>query len=238
MSAAATDAGADAKPDPVARLLAALRISGRRLVETSPGAWAVLTRDDRRARRLMMVDGEIVARLLRDQKLRHTGDGACVLAEGVIVAPPPSTSAFALIAAGRPRRSGEPAKGFLGLAVLARRGAGPLSMRQVKAGLRLIADAEREHNSAGLAMNWSAGPTDRRARGPQRGGQTSAAASASAQLKRVRAFAGEDAWRLAWLACIEGATLAVLKKKTGLSKGAMGAALAQALEQLANAYER
>lgn len=186
----------------------------------------------------MIVDGETVARLLCDQKLRHTGDGACVLADGIVAAPPPSLSVSALIAAGRPRRNGEPAKGFLGLAVLARRGAGPLSMRQVKAGLRLIADAEREHNSSGLTMNWGAGPTDKRASGPQRGGQTSSAASASAQIKRVRALAGEDAWQLAWLACIEGATLRTLKERTGLSQRATGAALSCALERLANAYER
>lgn len=238
MSAAPPSAAATPKPELAERLLVALRISGRRLVELRPGAWAVLARDDRRARRLMTVDGETVTRLLCDQKLRHTGDGACVLADGVLVAPPPSQSVSALIAAGRPRRNGEPAKGFLGLAVLARRGSGPLSMRQVNAGLRLIADAEREHNSSGLTMNWGAGPTDKRARGPQRGGQTSSAANASAQIKRVRALAGEDAWQLTWLACIEGAMLRTLKERTGLSQRAAGLALSRALEQLANAYER
>ncbi len=238
MSVVSTAALPAAKPDTAERLLVALRISGRRLVEVRPGVWAVLTRDDRRARRLMTVDGDTVARLLHDQKLQHTSDGACVLADGLVIAPPPSTSAWALIAAGRPRRSREPAKGFLGLAVLARRGAGPLSMRQVKAGLRLVADAEREHNSSGLTMNWGAGPTDRSARGPQRGGQTSSAASASAQLKRVRALAGEAAWRLAWMACVDGATLAALKEKAGLSQREVGAALARALEQIAYAYER
>lgn len=238
MSAVATDKAPAAKPDMAGRLLVALRISGRRLVEVRPGAWSVLTRDDRRARRLMTVDGDMVARLLGEQKLRLTGDGACVLADGLIIAPPPSTSAWALIAAGRPRRSREPAKGFLGLAVLARRGAGPLSMRQVKAGLRLVADAEREHNSSSLTMNWDAGPSDRRARGPHRGGQTASAANASAQLKRVRALAGEDAWRLAWLACVDGATLSALRQKSGLSQREVGVALARALEQIANAYER
>jgi len=238
MNAAATDVAVAARPDAAERLLVALRISGRRLVELRPGAWAVLARADRRARRLMAVDGDTVARLLHERKLQRTDDGACVLAEGLVAAPRPIVSAWALIAAGRPRRSGEPSKGFLGLAVLARRGAGPLSMRQVKAGMRLIADAEREHNSAGLTMNWDAGPTDKRARGPQRGGQTLSAASASARLKRVRALAGEDAWRLAWLACVDGATLEALKEKTGLPQRAVGAALARALAQLANAYER
>ena len=237
MSAPSSGDGAASKPDQTERLLAALRFSRRRLVELSPGAWAVLARDDRRARKLMTVDGDTVARLLRDQKLRHTDDGACVLAEGTFVVPP-NPSVYALIAAGRPRRHGAAAKGFLGLAVLARRGAGPLSMRQVKAGTRLIADAEREHNSSGLTMNWGASPTDRRARGPRRGGQTASAASASAQLKRVRALLGEDVWRLVWLACVEGATLRALKEKTGLSQRAAGAALARALERLANAYER
>lgn len=152
MSPVARDALA-ARPDLAERALVALRISGRRLVELGPGVWAVLTRDDRCARCLMTVDGDTLARLLRDQKLRHTSNGACVLADGLVVALPPSTSAWALIAAGRPRRSREPAKGFLGLAVLARRGAGPRSMREVKAGLRLVADAEREYDSAGLTMN-------------------------------------------------------------------------------------
>jgi len=224
--------------DPAARVLVALRISGRRLVELRPGAWTVLARPDRRAKRLLEVDGDMVARLLDEQKLQRTADGDCVLADSVAGPPRPSVSAWAFIAAGRPRRRGEPSKGFLGLAVLARRGAGPLSMRQVKAGMRLVADAERENNSAGLTMNWDAGPSDGRPRGPRRGGQTSSAASASARLKRVRALAGEPSWSLAWLACVEGATLRELKARMALSQRAVGAALAHALEQVANAYER
>jgi hypothetical protein len=140
-----------------ARLLSTLRISGRRVVEMAPGAWAVLGRPDRRTRRMMSVDGATVARLLAERKLCLTTDGACVLADGVIAPPPPSLSANAFIAAGRTRRKGDAGKGFLGLAVLARRGQGPLNLRQVKAGLRLIADAELDSNSRGLTMNWDAG---------------------------------------------------------------------------------
>lgn len=220
------------------RLLSILRISGRRLVEMQPGVWAVLNGADRRTRRLLAVDGDVVSRLLAQGKLRATGDGACVLADGIVGPPPPSISANAFIAAGRPQRSGEPAKGFLGLAVLARRGRGPLSLRQVKAGLRLIADAERESNSKGLTMNWDAGPADANRRGPRKGGQTSSASSASAMLKRVRDLAGEDSWRLAWLACVEGATLQSIKTRMSLSQRGLGVALSRALEDVANAYER
>lgn len=225
--------------DVTARLLSTLRISGRRVVEMAPGAWAVLGRPDRRTRRLLSVDGATVARLLAERKLSLTTDGACVLADGVVIAPPPpSLSANAFLAAGRTRRSGEAGKGFLGLAVLARRGKGPLNLRQVKAGLRLIADAELEANSKGLTMNWDAGPADAQRRGPRRGGQSAAAASATAKLKRVRGLAGEASWRLAWPACIEGATLKSIKTQTGLGQRTLGPALARALEDIANAYER
>lgn len=236
--------GAQATPEPAAtrdiaaRLLSTLRISGRRVVEMEPGAWAVLGRPDRRTRRLLSVDGATITRLLAERKLDLTADGACVLAEGVIAPPPPSASAYAFIAAGRPRRNGAPAKGFLGLAVLARRGRGPLNLRQVKAGLQLIADAEQEANSKGLTMNWDAGPADKLRRGPRRGGQPAAGASATARLKRVRGLAGESSWRLAWLACVEGATLGAIKTQMGLGQRALGAALARALEDIANAYER
>jgi|JI10StandDraft_1071094.scaffolds.fasta_scaffold02130_28 hypothetical protein len=221
-----------------ARLLSTLRISGRRVVEMAPGAWAVLGRPDRRTRRMMSVDGATVARLLAERKLCLTTDGACVLADGVIAPPPPSLSANAFIAAGRTRRKGDAGKGFLGLAVLARRGQGPLNLRQVKAGLRLIADAELDSNSRGLTMNWDAGPADAQRRGPRRGGQSASAASAAAKLKRVRGLAGEASWRLAWLACIEGATLKSIKTQTGLGQRTLGPALARALEDIANAYER
>lgn len=229
---------APAVGDIAARLLATLRISGRRVVEMAPGVWAVLGRPDRRTRRLLSVDGATVARLLAEQKLNRMTDGACVLADGVIAPPPPSLSAHAFIAAGWTRRKGEPGKGFLGLAVLARRGQGPLNLRQVRAGLRLIADAERETNSGGLTMNWDAGPADAQRRRPRRGGQSVAAASATARLKRVRGLAGETSWRLAWLACIEGATLKSIKAQMGLGQRALGPALACALEDIANAYER
>lgn len=224
--------------DPAARLLSTLRISGRRLVEMQPGAWAVLGRPDKRTRKLLTVDGDMVARLLAEQKLRATQDGACVLADdGMVTPPPPAISACAFIAAGRARRGGEPAKGFLGLAVLARRGLGPLSMRQVKAGLRLMADAEQETNSKGLTMNWDAGPAGKGRRGPRKGGQSAAASSATVRLKRVRALAGEGAWRLAWLTCVEGASMVSVKAQTGLSRRKVGAALAHALETIATAYE-
>ena len=221
-----------------ARLLSTLRISGRRVVEIAPGAWAVLGRPDRRTRRMMVVDGATVARLLAERKLCLTTDGACVLADGVIAPPAPSLSANAFVAAGRTRRKGDAGKGFLGLAVLARRGQGPLNLRQVKAGLRLIADAELDSNSRGLTMNWDAGPADAQRRGPRRGGQSAAAAGAAAKLKRVRGLAGEASWRLAWAACIEGATLKSIKTQTGLGQRTLGPALARALEDIANAYER
>jgi len=238
VSAAGAEAPASPKQDVAARALAALRISGRRLAELRPGLWAVLSRADRRSRAMVVVDGETVARLLADGSIRETEDGDCVLSEGAVIAPAPSLSLWALIAAGRKWRSTESFKGFIGLAVLARRGEGPLSMRQVKAGMRLVADAELETNSGGLTMNWDAGPSDRRRRGPQGGGQSASSAQASARLKRVQALAGEEAWKLAWIACVEGVSLKDLKARSGLGQRTLGPALARALEQLANAYER
>lgn len=239
MSGASAAASDPATPrDISARLLATLRISGRRVVEVESGVWAVLGRPDRRTRRMLEVDGATVTRLLAEQKLRLTEDGACVLADGAFAPPPPSLSACAFIAAGRPRRNGSIAKGFLGLAVLSRRGQGPLSPRQVKAGLRLITDAEQEVVSKGLTMNWDAGPVDARQFGPGKGGRSPASASAAARLKRVRGLAGEKSWGLAWMACVEGATLQAIRTQMGLSQRTLGVALSRALEDIANAYER
>lgn len=238
MTSATCETEEATKPDIAARVLVALRISGRRLVELRPAVWGVLIRADCRSRPLLTVDGDTVQRLIADQRVRQMEDGACVLSEGAVVTPAPSLSIWALIAAGRRRRSTETLKGFIGLAVLARRGAGPLNMRQVKAGLRLVTDAELEANSAGLTMNWDAGPSDKRKRGPQRGGQTVTSGSASAQLKRVRVLVGDEAWKLVWTACVEGASLKDLKTRTKLSQRMLGPELAKALDLLANAYER
>lgn len=180
----------------------------------------------------------MVSRLLAEGKLRVVEDGACALAEGIVGPPAPSLSVSAFIAAGRPQRNGEPAKGFLGLAVLARRGRGPLSLRQVKAGLRLIADVEQEENSRGLTMNWDAGPADAQRRGPRKGGQTASASNASVRLKRVRSLAGDHSWSLACMACVEGATLQAIKRRMAYSQRGVGLALSRALEDIANAYER
>jgi len=238
MSVAADNPTPTARSDLAARVLSALRISGRRLIEVQTGSWALMARADRRSRPLLIVDGETVARLIADHSLRLTEDGACVLSDGVMVAPGPSLSFWALIAAGKKRRETDSLKGFVGLAVLARRGAGPLNMRQVKAGMKLVADAELEANSAGLTMNWDAGPSDRHRRGPQRGGQAATSADASIRLRRVRGLVGDTAWKLVWTACVDGVSLKELKTRTGLGQRTLGPALARALDQLANAYER
>lgn len=220
------------------RVLRALRISGRHLAEIGPGRWGVLTGNDRRRRPAVVIAGDEVARLLAAGQLQRIADGACLLADLPPAAPSPSVSAWSLIPASHPRRGTRHARGFVGLAVLARRGQGPLSLRHVKAGLRLVADAEEAASGPGLTMDWSAGPITRRRRGPGGGGQTAAAAGASARLRRVRGLAGEAAWRLAWLACVEGATLVTMKQRTGFTQRQIGRALADALEQVASAYER
>ena len=219
----------------VERVLRALRITGRRLVKVAVG-WSVQGGGDRRRKaRLVLEDAEVV-RLAEEGKLLIAGEDVFVLA-GVNVEPHPPVQPWVFITAGMRRTARYAGIGFMALALRARKGEGPLTMRHVQAGLRMIADVERRETSRGLTMDWDAGPVDRQRRGGGAGGLRGSSAQAQRRLRRVKALAGAEAWSVAWAVCIEGASLRGVQARFALLQRDVGKTVAAALEAVALAYE-
>lgn len=223
-----------------ARALRALSVSGRVLARRRGGAWGVLNGRDRRGRPIVTLPEETVERLACEGVLRMLDAHAYALALGPGAAPvvaPPPRRVFVAADARRPgRRSG--GIGFAGLAMLAQQGRGPLDMRQVQAGLRLGRDAERASADARLTMNWDAGPVTPQRRAGKRGGLAGEARHVARFLDRLRARLGDATWRLLWALCVDAETLRAIKKRFCISQGDLHAGVAQALERLAEAYDR
>lgn len=213
----------------------ALAITGRQLVRLKAG-WGVMRGMDRRVRaRFTLEDGE-VARLVAQGRLAAAGEDIRVLTD-VRVEPLPMIEPWAFIAAGRRDVTRATGVGFAALATAARKGQGPLSMRHVYAGLRLIADVERRDTSKGLTMDWDAGPVDRQKRSGVAGGFKGSAADAARRLRRVKALVTDDAWKLAWAACVDAMSLVALQKRFRLGQREVRPAVAAALEVIALAYD-
>lgn len=221
-----------------ARALSALRISGRRLIR-APTGWQVLARGDARTRPLATLDDASTARLLAAGRLSETDHGALILGDAHAPAARTSRSgtppdrAFLLATTTRPASR---APGFLGLARKAERGDGPLSPRQIRAGLALIRDAEAATRQSGLVMDPASPMRDRDVRRTWRGGGVDAGARARASLRRLRAQVTEAAFALGWSACVDARSLTWLARRHIQPRDRIGKALACALEDIADGY--
>lgn len=220
----------------VERALRALDLSGRKLVRTREG-WSVLLSADRRRRgRMLLTDAE-VASLTERGVLRACEPDVYVLAD-VVVQPRPQIEPWAFIVATRREGARHGGRGFSALAWRARKGEGPLTMRHVEAGLRLIKDVEQRETSRGLTMDWDAGPVDRQRRSGTSGGFRGLAAKASERVRRLRRHMSVDGFSLAWALCVEAMPLRTLSARFGISKRHIEAVVAEALEEIAQAYDR
>ena len=111
-------------------------------------------------------------------------------------------------------------------------------MRHVEAGLRLIQDVEQRENSRGLTMNWETGPVDRQRRSGTSGGFRGIAAKRSERIRRVKRFVSVDAFGLVWALCIEAMPIRALRERFGIARRQVDAVVAEALEEVALAYDR
>lgn len=220
------------------RVLRALSISGRRLVQLSAETWGVRGGADRRRRPRLIVDGETVMRLVEAGDLVSAGEGVWVLRPDAAVPLAPTTRW--VFTATSVRRAGARMRGFgfVGMARQAREGGGPISLRHAQAGLKLIADAERAAADARLTMDWDAGPSTRQRRGASNGaGRAGDALAAAQMLRRLRGRVGESAWRMVWALCVDGDTQLAVMKRFAITQTFIKARVAEALEKLAVAYE-
>ena len=230
-------AGTPPAPDRLMRARRALKVSGRRLMQLAGGSWAVLADGDRRRRAVVELAAHEGATLLAEGRLVPAEGGGYVLAAG---APAPAEPEAApgpgiFLAVGAPR-SRQGGAGFVGLARRAAEAGAVLSLRQVRAGLRLIADAERSLSVPGLTMDWDAVPSSRGRRAGQAGGIAASARAATVRIAKLREAAG-DGLALAWAACVEGRPLSRIESRFGLAARSGAAQLAKALEKIARAYD-
>ncbi|MDZ4761741.1 MAG: DUF6456 domain-containing protein [Alphaproteobacteria bacterium] len=212
-----------------------LQVSGRRLMCLG-AEWGVLAGGDRRTRPMTRLSAGSAARLIASGVVKRAPGGGFVLAEAAGREHAPETGPGIFIVAGAPR-SRRRGVGFQGLAQRALVGEGPLSLRQMRAGVRLIADAEASLRSRGLTMNWDAAPVDRVRRGGGTGGLGAPAREAARRIARLRSEVGDGLMDLAWAACVQGCPLGALERRHGLAARSGSARLALALERLAAAYD-
>jgi hypothetical protein len=204
------------------------------------GSWGVHGSNDRRRRPLAKLDATSVEQLSREGHLVEAGEGSLVLAgldgERAMAPAMPPRWVFVAASARRPgARNG--GVGFAGLAMLARQARGPLSMRHVQAGLRLVRDAERAASDARLTMNWDSGPVTRQRRSGVPGGASGDAMRAMRELQALRAVLKEGTWRLLWSLCVDGDSLRAVGRRFGLQPREAHAAIKEALALLAEAYD-
>lgn len=219
----------------VERVLRALKISGRRLVKTGE-RWGVIGGEDRRRKARLQLEREEVEQLAREGAIVAL-DAQTFGLEGVTVAEPLDVDPWAFVAAGLRQTSVRRGFGFAALALQARRGVGPLTLRHVQAGLRLISDVEGSANADRVTMDWDAGPVDRQRRSGKAGGLRGIAVDASRRLRHARGMMDPVQWSVAWALCVDGQSMRVVKRRFGLGQRNSGRAFAAAMEALANAYE-
>lgn len=220
----------------IERVMRALSLSGRRLGRTDAG-WSVLASADRRGRaRLLLQDAEVQA--LEDAGRLKQAEADMYVVADVRVEAKPALEAWAFIEASRRVKKRQLEIGFGALVWRAKTGEGPLTMRHIEAGLKLIADVEQRDNSRGLTMNWDAGPVDRQRRTATSGGYIGVSARTAERLRRVKLHTSEAALSLVWALCVEGTPLRTLRQRFGIGPRKIGRVAAAALEEVALAYER
>jgi hypothetical protein len=123
------------------------------------------------------------------------------------------------------------------MAIRAKSGEGPLTLRQATAGLRLIEDAEQASRDPYLTMNWDAAPADKIRRSAGAGGLLRAVRRSQLRIHRLKTALGEPAFALVWSACIQRLPIRVLERRHHLARRAGPGALAEVLERVASAYD-
>ena len=223
-------------PPELDSIVRVLGISGRRLVECG-GMWRILPHGDKRRRPFMELSAEQVEQLRSEKRIVLSANGYVLAADGHLSPEEPlAAGPWVFKAAGVPAANGW--RGFARLAELARLGRGPLSLRQALAGLRLIEDAEAAARDSLLTMNWDAVPADRNTRSGRDGGLQPHARRAAQRIERIRTALGKQDFALVYSACVERVPLKALQRRFGLKRLGARTALPDALEKVAEVYDR
>ena len=219
------------------RALRQMRRSGRRLVRWQEG-WRVMHNHGVVAE-LTVEEG---AYLMAEHHVVDAEGGGMVLTAAQVVeedaAPDmaPVSGAWVFEAAGYPARRGA-GRGFDRLAKRASEGEGPLTLRHIAAGLRLIADAESAARLPGMTMDWSGMPAEKR-KGRGGGGALSPSArDASRRVEKIRAALGSEAFDVVWALCILRRPVPRLAAQLGVSMRQLNRRLPEMFDVMAGVYD-
>jgi hypothetical protein len=219
------------------RVLRALQVSGRRLVERRDGWRLVTSGGDGRMPPLMRVHADVVEKLKADRRITEMPNGyVLAMQEEDFLNPPPAAGKW-VFGASNATALRMPGRSFLGMAAQARQGRGPLTLRQALAGLRLIEDAEQAARDALLTMNWDAVPTDRQVRSGRDGGFAAPTRRAAQRIERIRKALGERDFSIVYAACVQRMLFGALEHRFGLRRLGARTVLPRTLEKVAEVYD-
>ena len=218
------------------RALRQLRRSGRRLVRWQDG-WRVMHNHGVVAE-LSVEEG---AFLTAEHHVIEAQGGGMVLASAQLVeedaAPDVAASgAWVFEVAGNHIRRAN-YRGFERLAKRASEGEGPLTLRHVAAGLRLIADAECAARLPGMTMNWSGLPADKRKDRGVTGAISPSARQAARRIEKVREALGREAFDVIWALCILRRSAQKLAAGLGITPRLLNQRLTEMFEVMAGVYD-
>ncbi|HEV7689965.1 MAG TPA: DUF6456 domain-containing protein [Hyphomonadaceae bacterium] len=219
------------------RALRQMRRSGRRLVRWQEG-WRVMHGGGVVAE-LTVEEG---AFLMAEHHVVDAAGGGMVLAAAQVVeadaAPDvaPVSGAWVFEAAGKHIAKGT-GRGFDRLARRASEGEGPLTLRHIAAGLRLIADAESAARLPGMTMDWSGMPAEKR-KGRGGGGAVSPSArDATRRVEKIRAALGDEAFDVLWALCILRRPMPKLAAQLGVPTRQLTRRLPEMFDVMAAVYD-
>jgi hypothetical protein len=219
------------------RALRQMRRSGRRLVRWQEG-WRVM-HNHAVVAELSVEEG---AFLTAEHHVIEAEGGGMVLAAAQVTeedaapdAPPGGAWVFEAAGALRPARG--VGRGFERMARLANQGEGPLTLRQVSAGLRLIADAESAARVPSMTMDWSGLPADKNRSWWGIGALNPPGRNASRRIEKIRKALGPEPFQLVWALCILRRPLPKLADWLGISVRQVTRMLPEMFEVMARIYD-
>lgn len=132
-----------------------------------------------------------------------------------------------------------PKSGFLRLAMLAQRGEGPLTIRQVSAAMCFLRDVENQQARSGLIMNWDdIGNVRQKHQRSQSFSEVYARQSQSeGRIYALITILSEQDFSILCAACVSQLSLEAIELKFELGKRQAGKVLAKVLRSVANAYD-
>jgi hypothetical protein len=182
------------------------------------------------------------AYLMAEHHVVDAEGGGMVLAAAQVVeedaAPDmaPVSGAWVFEAAGKYIARGR-GRGFDRLARRASEGEGPLTLRHIAAGLRLIADAESAARLPGMTMDWSGVPAEKHRSHGGDGVLSPAARDASRRLEKIRTALGREAFDVLWSLCILRRPMPKLAAQLGVATRQLNRGLPEMFEAMAAVYD-